>query len=64
MNDAPAADEGTVVEAETAPSVRDLASEVRASRTLSATLKRHWLQVLPHLHVEDRRRLAAILREP
>jgi hypothetical protein len=45
-----------------APAARDLARRVRASKALSATAKRQWLMVLPHLRPADRARLAAILR--
>ncbi|MBI3971401.1 MAG: hypothetical protein HY332_08940 [Chloroflexi bacterium] len=43
------------------PGARELSRRIRTSKLLSASLKRHWLTVLPHLKPEDRRRLAAIL---
>jgi hypothetical protein len=39
-----------------------LARQIRAAKRLSPALKRYWLALLPHLHDDDRRRLAAIIR--
>ena len=45
-----------------APDAKELARQIRAAKRLTPALKRSWLEVLPHLHDDDRRRLAAILR--
>ena len=39
-----------------------LGKRVRASRLLTPEMKRYWLTLLPHLRVDDLRRLDEILR--
>ena len=40
---------------------RELGRLIRRSQVLDASLKRHWLGVLPYLTPSDRKRLADIL---
>ena len=60
---APAAGAQATTDVPAAPSnPKALARQIRAAKRLSPALKRYWLALLPHLHDDDRRRLAAIIR--
>lgn len=48
---------------EDATGVDGLRRRLKSTKVLEPRLRRHWLEVLPHLKPEDRRRLDQILRE-